>query len=173
MMGDIWPPASKFIMEQRDLYIMRSSAFTHWFVVYIAKRSFDCVICHIISWCSGSLFYYVKEWTMQKDRKVQTYLQVKAVVFKLHRCPHGLMHLTSTCSITLLVQFLLELLNKKLENGLDAFLTHTKENLEGFPKLRSMFLVCLRKKHEPQEEEWREPLNCSSEKLRLRSCSHI
>lgn len=50
----------------------------------------------------------------------------------------------------LLVQFLLELINKKLENGLDAFLTHTKENLGGFPNLRSMFLVCGRKNMNPR-----------------------
>lgn len=36
---------------------------------------------------------------MQKDRKGQTYLQVKTVFFKQHRCPNLLMQFASRCSI--------------------------------------------------------------------------
>lgn len=67
---------------------------------------------------------------MQKDRKGQTYLQVKTVFFKQHRCPNLLMQFASRCSIMYCtVQ----------EKNLETFLTHTKDNL------MCMFLVCGKK----------------------------
>lgn len=64
---------------------------------------------------------------MQKDSKGQTYLQVKTVFFKQHRCPKLLMQFASMCSIMLCTG------------------SNQKDNLEGSANLTCMFLVCGRR----------------------------
>lgn len=69
---------------------------------------------------------------MQKDRKGQTYLQVKTANVLIYWSS-----LQAPCSIMLSS-------GTKHENNLNTFFTHTKLNLESLSNLVFMFLVCSR-----------------------------